>query len=657
MLRHFLLPLSGGTLRSYLSHRSQRLVDGHSTPAKAGTSHWRPAIQLLFTIAIFISCAVSTVQAQYLFRVPSMDVEVFVQPDASARISYKIVFENQGRAIDVVDVGLPHKGYKISNMSASINGQSLSSIKKSTYIDTGVEVALGSFQIGSGQSGTFEFTCTMPNLVYQDTTDKSYASLQFKPTWFDQPSTVGTTNLRVAIHLLPEVEPADVRFQEEANRYTDLALVSDPNAQDKKHVVARWSLPDKRLSENNPKLSVSFPKEGMQRVVKMGPFGLFYKWFSESKEAQTVSLVGLIGCLAFMFYRFSNGTGCVVFLFLAGMLFLFNSVAPWFHFLSWPSLLGLTWLNERNIRSRRDNYLPAMATVEGGGIKRGLTAPQAAVLLELPLGKIVSLVLVGLLKKKIARLVTADPVQVDIAKEYITTRKKRRDVAAKRGVVIHDYEQAFIDRLQTETVPVKKLDLNEALGGLIESVGKRMKGFDLSDTKAYYERIVARAFAEAKSLGDVGERTRSVDRNIEWMMMDSDWIDIFGDWSRSSGGSWRYDPGWGRIPGSGGGGGIDIGGGGDRGSGGTTTLSEVASSFAGWTESFANNIASTIEPVKMGLDIPKGVVDLSAIDKMTADVFEALAESGKSGGGGGGGGCACACAGCACACACAGGGR
>ncbi len=87
-------------------------------------------------------------------------------------------------------------------------------------------------------------------------------------------------------------------------------------------------------------------------------------------------------------------------------------------------------------------------------------------------------------------------------------------------------------------------------------------------------------------------------------------------------------------------------------------MGDVAASFTGWTENLADKFVRTVEPGSMGVDLPQGVLDLSGIDRVTADVFEALAsKSGSGGGGGGGGGCACACAGCACACACAGGGR
>jgi hypothetical protein len=95
--------------------------------------------------------------------------------------------------------------------------------------------------------------------------------------------------------------------------------------------------------------------------------------------------------------------------------------------------------------------------------------------------------------------------------------------------------------------------------------------------------------------------------------------------------------------------------------GGKTSFGDVGASFAGWAENTMGGMAAAILPGS--LQMPKasgGVVDLSGVDRVTGDVFEALAEASKSSGGGGSSGgssCACACAGCACACACAGGGR
>ncbi|MBX3420145.1 MAG: hypothetical protein KF752_01175 [Pirellulaceae bacterium] len=634
----------------------------------------------LVIVAVFSASVSPEVLAQnYLFSVPQMDVQAFVQPDASILLKYKILFENSrgGHAVDVVDIGLPHADYKLSNMLASVDGVQLKSIGRSTYIPIGVEVHLGASAIPPGGSGVFEFQCTMPNMVYRDSTDKSYASLQIIPTWFDPNSQQGRTRLQVAIHMLPGVKAEEVKYQAENYKYTDLVLFGEGN---EKHPVAVWQYDSIQLSPKNPKCSVSFPQIGMQRVVAIGPFGLMMKWFREHPSAQWTSFIGSAILLAIIFFRFSHGTGFVLFFMLVGMLGLAASISPALNLAAWPFLGLAYWLNERLLKKRRKkmDYLPAMATVEGGGIKRGLTAPQAAVLLELPLGKVLTLVLFGLIRKEVLQKTSDDPLQVDVDVAFRVDRKRRLQVAGQRGIVLHDYEHAFLDQLQAHQGPVKKCDLNEAMGGLFKSVASRMAGFDLQETQAYYRAIIERASKEAESVGQAELRDEVLDRNHEWILLDDNWIDVFERWARRG---YRYRPPWerrrtgpiiimdggawrgpaGGIPSTGSG--IPGGGAPSLGTPDTsrTSLGEVASSFAGWAENTMAGLASAVEPVKMGLNVPSGgVVDLSGVDRVTADVFKALAEhSASSGGGrrGGGGGCACACAGCACACACAGGGR
>ena len=618
-------------------------------------SQFNKLIALNFTCLVLLFTANSTSAQNYSFRVDKMHLQVYVLADASVRMEYEIDFANQpgAHAIDIVDIGLPHEKYNIKNMSASIGKHKLTTIRKSEYIDVGVEVHLGAHKIPAGGKGTFHFQCTMPNMVYQDSTDKQLASLQIKPTWFDSKSTIGKSDLRIAVHMLPTVKAEDAKYQNEKTKYTDLVLYGED---DKKHVVAIWQYKDHRLDSNNPKVGVSFPQAGMDRVVKSSAFQLLVKWFSESKGVQFVSGLILAVAFLFLFVRFSNGTGWVLFFLLGAMLVWIMISSPALHLITWPAMIGLIAFNEWFLSTRKsDGYLPAMATVEGGGIKRGLTAPQAGILLEMPLGKVLSLVVFGMLKKGLIRIVNQSPLTVEVANEYQCPRKERLKMAASKGNVIHGYEHPFLDRLQACDKPVTECNLGESLGSLINSTATRMKGFDLWDTKDYYRRIVQRAWKDAESIGEIEQRTKVVDQNIEWMMMDPTWDSHLDDWAQRG---YSYRPIWiyGNSPtGSFSGSSVPQ----SPTSTSPTSFGEVASSFAGWAENTAGSFAGAIEPGSLGIDLPKGVVDLSAVDKVTGDVFEALAESAKSGGGGGGGGggCACACAGCACACACAGGGR
>ncbi len=622
----------------------------------AGPRRGIPRSSVFATAVLLVLVVASNLQAQgYRFQVQQMDLEVFLQPDASARLDYKIVFQNapDGRPIDIVDIGLPHAGYSIATMQAFLDGNPLGGIQRSTYIDVGVEVPLGRYAIPPGQSGTLTFRCTMPNMVYEDLTDANYASFQIKPTWFDPSLQIGTTDLRIGIHLPEGVQADEVRYQNERLRYHDLALVGDEAAP---RVLAFWHFPATRLSESNPRVAVSFPRRVMTRVVSMSRWELLVNWFAGSSTAQWVSGTLLVLLFLVTYLRFSHGTGLVLALIGTVLLVFIFVNSPRLHLLLWLPMPILFGLNEYALRRRRSKYLPAMATVEGGGIKRGLTAPQAAVVLEMPLGQVLTLVLFGLLKKGVIRQVREDKIQFEVVREFRKARESRLKAAERAGIVIHDYENPFIDRLLANK-PVEEINFNEALGKLIKSTAARMEGFDLSDTREYYRRIIQRAWKEAESIHDVEKKTQTVDRHFEWMMLDPEWHRRFTTWHERG---YDYRPRWSRPI-------ITSSDGGSRGpstaspaptsSTWQTSDSEVAASFVGWAENTSGRLASTIEPAKLGLSIPKGIVNLTAVDTVTGEVLEALAKNSGGRRSGGGGGCACACAGCACACACAGGGR
>jgi hypothetical protein len=598
-------------------------------------------------MALFFGMGYAPAAAQnYRFQVEKMELQVYVQPDASARLEYTIVFNNRGKAIDIVDIGLPHDGYDLKSMSASIDGHRLGTFRRSEYIDVGVEVPLGGHKIRPGKKGTFVFACIMPDMVYRDPTDSQRASIQIKPTWFDPSLQFGTTDLSILVNVPPGVGPKELTWHSDQLAYNRVAVAGQG---DEKRAVAFWSFPGHTLSANNPKVGLSFPRRVMKRVVKISALGLLVKWFRERPGLQLVS--GIVLCIAvgIVFFRFSGGTGFVVFFLLAVILFFIMVNSPGLHLAMWPVAIGLAALNEWG-RSRRSTYLPALATVEGGGIKRGLTAPQAALLLELPLSKVLTLVVFGMLKKGVLRQVSLDPLIVEVDTAFRTSRSKRGRAAAERGIVLHSYEQPFVDLLVGWDKPVADRDFSQAVGKVIKSLAGQMKGFDLSDTQEYYRRIVSRAWKEAESIGELRRRDEVVERNFDWMMLDPDCQGRFDAWGR---GGYHYHPTW-TLPGGGGGGSAPRA----PVPSSQTSFGEVASSFAGWAENTAGNLASAVEPSGLGVDMPSGgFLDLSGVDRVTGDIITAMAESGSSGGGGGGGGCACACAGCACACACAGGGR
>ena len=606
-------------------------------------------ITTLLVAALMLTASASATDAQeYLFSVPEVQMLVTVDPDASVRIGYDMTFQNTpiGHSIDIIDIGTPTAEYNLNNVRAWIDDHELRDICVSTMVDVGFEVHLGMYEIRPGRSGRFRVEFTIPNMVYRDTTRSDYASLRITPTWFGEQYVRGMTHLQIALQLPKSVQPGEVLHQ--GLEFTLKAATPDG-------ARVGWDFPSTRFTEAH-NVAASFPKRDMQRVVVLTKLDMLLRWFAASPRARVTLGIVFLALLAVVFFRFSGGTGFSVYAFLsigACILFYFR---PGMHLLALPVVVVLIGLNEWLLSRRKSRYMPPIAQVEGGGIKRGLTAPEAAVLLELPVAKALSLVVFGMLKKGILRQTQADPLTVELdeafrlnlesaSRDEPSRAKFYREAAVKRGVVIHLFEQPFLFLLENNpNKPVHKIDFSLPMKLLIQSTAARMKGFDLSDTKDYYRAIIRRATEQASAIGDIPQREKTIDRNFEWILMDDQFPTVFTHgpyrpiWTRGSviptSGAPSAAP---TVP-------------------GTTTFGDVASSFSGWAENTMGNMASAISPGSLSMsDSSGGFLNLSGADHVTGEFFQALSKAAASGGSGGGGGCACA--GCACACACAGGGR
>jgi hypothetical protein len=575
------------------------------------------------TIAIFIillsSYARVSLQAQdYHFSVPRLEMDVEIQKDGSAILKYDLDFENarNAHAIDIVDVGMPNDKYYTGNMSAALDGEPSRDIRDSEYVKPGVEVHLPGRGIPMGGSGNFTFEAQVSDLVFQDTTRNDYASFQITPTWFDNKFVENTTQQIIRVYLPDGVNSDEVLYQDVP--FTKKEVIDG-------RVVVTWET--YRRLVGSFRVGISFPKRVMDRIVKMTITEMMMRWYYNtfSEGTRIALIIASVATLAFVFFRFTGGTGgCLFVVLLIAMWIWLGKWAP-VQILIWPILLILGIIVE-NVRRRKKKYLSAIASVEGGGIKRGLTAPEAAALLELPANKVITLVLFGMLKKGLVRQ-KKDPVI------FIPEKNPPPDA------IVQTYEKIVLEALKKkEDKPIGKIDFNEVFNYIVESLVMKMKGFNLEETREYYKQIISRAWKEAQEVGDIEAWQNRMDEKVDWMMLDPDFNDRFGPYNT------RYIP---RSYRTSWGGGSSSGGGSKAPSGtsGGPKFADIAASITGWMQNTSGQVVSGLEGQK------GGVLNLKGFDKA---VGEMLASSGSGRGGGGGG---CACAGCACACACAGGGR
>ncbi len=284
-------------------------------------------------------------------------------------------------------------------------------------------------------------------------------------------------------------------------------------------------------------------------------------------------------------------------------------------------------------------YLPPKIAIEGMGIKRGLTAVEAAVLMEQPIDKILTMILFGVVKKNAATVLSKDPLKLQVADPL------------PKDLKLNSYETEFLYAFQEEKLPERRRLLQTMMINLVKSITENMKGFSRKETIAYYESIMKQAWQQVETAATPEVKMQAFDDNLDWTLLDRRFNDRTRDvfntgpvfvpvwWN-------RYDPTFRPStsgPSIGGGGGSPISvsrpnvPGSDFAASMVNSIQGFAAGAVGDLTSFTGGVTSKTNPVP--------VTNYNA--------------SGRSGGGGGGHSCACACA-CACAgcaCACAGGGR
>ena len=537
---------------------------------------------MMFLVALTLMLSSQAALAQnYSFNVPENRVNVYINGDGSAQIVYDITFANDPGAspMDIVDIGMPNDSYR--GVTASVDGVPLTNISSSPYVKPGVAVDLGSNAIQPGQTGTLHLEATVDNLLYQDSKDSQYASLEFSPTWFDSNSVHGPTRLEVNFHFPPGVTADEPRYHDQP--FTQAGFQDD-------RVVYTW-VNDAAQGDKKYVFGASLPQKYLAAGVVQKP------------PAFNLNLSGCFGSPIFWM--------ALVF---GGWAFL--------------SLLG-----SQTQKRRRMEYLPPSLAVEGSGIKRGLTAVEAAILLEAPLDKVMTMILFGLVKKGVVTVESEKPLKVKPA------------APLPPEVKLWAYEQRFVDAVGTDG----RLDegkLRDMTLDLIGDVNKKMTGFSRKETTAYYKDVAARAWQQVEAADTpevLGERWGD---GLEWTMLEDDWDGhtrrVFQDrpvvlptwwwfyrpWAAGMGPARPVTPtpsGPGvpvtlpTLPGA------------DFANTVVTSVENAANSVVGGIESFTSKITQTTNPP------PK--------------------PSSSSSSRGGGYSCACACACAGCACACAGGGR
>ncbi len=571
---------------------------------------------LLFVVLVLtIFFSFSTVTAQsYLFEVPKATVELFANNDGTATLVYSYDFINQPGAhpIDYIDIGLPTKGFSLGNVSATVDGRSISRVSNADpqYIfeGQGVTLELGNLTIPAGGSGTVVATIqNITGLFYEADEPENYVSFFFSPNYFGKEYVKGNTEYAMIIYM-------PVGLDEDMPRY----------------------FPAEKWPGSKEPDDIGYTEGGR----------VFYYWWSDRADLSTDYRFGgafpnnFIPATAIQAKpTFTERTSGSVNNFFEN-IFPLCCVAA---FIGGPIAIGILQANQQ--KKRKLKYLPPKVKIEGHGIKRGLTAVQAAILLEKPMDQIVTMILFSVIRKGAAEVTKKEPLQIKVLEPLPDD--------------LYPYEKHFLDAMQADSKKKQRTELQAMLENLITAVQEKMKGFSYKETVTYYQDIVSRAWQQVEGSETPEVAMENYDKYMGWTMLD----DNYGDRTRNvfTGPRpifvpiwWhRYDPVY---------------------RSGTSTASARPAVSGSGSRPIVGGQPSANMPTLPGADFAAGVVlgaqnfasntigDLTSFTERITNKTNPMpkptySSSTRSGGGSSGRSCACACACAGCACACAGGGR
>ncbi len=572
----------------------------------------------LFLSLLLLLIPIGSAQAQeYRFSLTAYEVEAYLEADGTLTLYYYMAFQNDPSAheIDFVDLGLPTTRYNLSDIKAEINGMEMPEVNDSAYVQ-GAELALGEYAIQPGQAGVVTaWVYGVEGILYpydrEDRTD--YANFFFVPNYFgSQYDRSQNTEYRMTIILPPAVGAEEGVWYEPS----DWPGANEPEATMTTDGRVNYSWYTNNADVHSQyRFGAAFPTSAV-------PAGtLITKDTSPSDGGSTVSTAPSF------FSRLWSFVSCGFF----PLVFIGFSILA--------IIQGRKQTNKRKMQ-----YLPPKISVEGKGIKRGLTAVEAGILLEEPLDKVLTMILFGLLKKEAITVINRDPLKIDTVKTL------------PKG--LYPYEQAFLIAFMDANKAKRQAGIKSLMIDLVKSVADKMKGFSAKETKEYYQDIIRRAWEAVETAQTPEVKSAQYDHTLEWTMLDKEFNDRT---TRTFTGQpvfiprwWpRYDPTYQPVTSSGGGLAAPVttstGSGGSRPSINLPSL--PGADFAASMVTGASNMAAGV----IG-----NVTDFtSSVTSRTNPIPVTTPRSGSGGfrGSGGGSSCACACACAGCACACAGGGR
>jgi len=395
-------------------------------------------------VVLLVLCAVPcvfSVKGTVTYTVNKIWVQITINKDRSINLMYNITLTyTSGSPQGIVTIGMPKEGFKI-DVVQDLMGDILRYEDVSSGGYYAIEVSLGT-PIVLDQPYTLMVYATVPEMLFQDDTNRGYWGIQFFPTTF--PDATGlVNNIRVAMILPNGVTSDEIKYIS-GRPFDSVDLVND-------RLVVYWEKTD-WLPWSEFTVGVSFPER-----------------YIEPPRPDILSYIAIGGA------------------FLTAVGFVLLIVA----------------------RFRKLDYERPRITVEALGAAGNLTSVEAAVVLELKPVRVLTMILFGLIYKRIIMITETEPV--------IRIQKLKSEGQSSPN--LRYYEIDFLNSLKADG-SLDEMKLARTYLELRDTVNHKIRGYSRIDTANYYKSVVNKAWSQVTHAGTPELRGDAINQNLEWLLAD-----------------------------------------------------------------------------------------------------------------------------------------
>jgi hypothetical protein len=410
------------------------------------------AFLIIIQFLLFIQGAPAPAVGQEIrYHLEHQYSKIWVNMDGTIELLYDIEIACDLGKITQVWIGQPNKDFTIE-MAFDDDGNPLE-ISKDFELGSDVLVVFRS-PISAGESLSFNLTTIVEKMIWLDEDNPGNVGLMFIPTWWDEI----VEELRVLI-VLPEGATADT-------------VKNTPN----------WD--NTFLEEQSGRLVLYWERSNLQPGERFNAGVSFSKELVDRYEARPNGGNPLLTLLPFIMIPIASIIVVVIVIF-----------------------------NRRKARKRP--YRKPKMRIESLGIRRGLTAVEAAWLLGLGPIKLVVAIFYGLLRKRAIWVVEREP------KLRFGVQQSLQNIADSGEIQLRYYEYRFI-RTKEEDGTLNEDGLAGAVRLIRDTVEQKMRGYNRSETIQHYRKIVDDAWRQVEEAGTPDLLSEAFDENLLWLLMDED---------------------------------------------------------------------------------------------------------------------------------------